>query len=76
MKKKALCIIMIAVLVAAIAAVIVIKNKSFRKDKVQEYSDIEQAMEAADFNMDYTDHLTWKSSSDDLAGSNEFERIR
>ena len=48
---------MIAVLVAAIAAVIVIKNKSFRKDKVQEYSDIEQAMEAADFNMDYTDRL-------------------
>ena len=23
-----------------------------------------------------TDHLTWKSSSDDLSGSNEFERIR
>lgn len=37
MKKKALCIIMIAVIVAAIAAVIVIKNKSFRKDNFQRY---------------------------------------
>ncbi|MBR3620146.1 MAG: hypothetical protein IKN56_01455, partial [Clostridia bacterium] len=57
MKKKAICIIMAAVLVAAVAAVIVIKNKTVKNDRVREYSNIEQAVEAADFDMDYTDRL-------------------
>ncbi|MBR4450358.1 MAG: hypothetical protein IKS39_00805 [Clostridia bacterium] len=57
MKKTAICIIMAAVLVAAVAAVIVIKNKTVKNDRVREYSNIEQAVEAADFDMDYTDRL-------------------
>ncbi len=48
---------MIAVLAAAIAAVIVIKNKSVNSNKVKEYGNIEQAVQAADFDMDYTDRL-------------------
>lgn len=48
---------MIAVLAAAIAAVNVIKNKSVNSNKVKEYGNIEQAVQAADFDMDYTDRL-------------------
>ena len=57
MKKKVLCIIMVAVLAAGIAAVIVLKNKTVKSDKVKEYGNIEQAIEAADFDLDYTDRL-------------------
>ncbi len=58
MKKKViLSLVLVAVLIAAVVAVIAIKNKVTDHDNVQSFESIEEANENADFDLMHSDRL-------------------
>lgn len=74
MKKKiVITIIMVAVFVAALIAVIVVKNNTPATGKTQSYSSMEEAEKAAPFNMDYSDRLCGYPATDFEANSSTIE---
>ena len=57
-KKKILATILILLLIAATAVVIIVNRAhSDTSDKIQTYDTVEEAIEAADFDFQYTDRL-------------------
>lgn len=76
MKKKiVLSVVMVAVLVAAIALVIVLKNNTDTSGKTESYSSIEEANEAADFNLEGSDRLCGYPATDYEANSSSVKTI-
>ena len=74
MKKKiVITIIMVAVFVAALIAVIAIKNNTPAAGRTQSYSSMEEAQKAAPFNMDYSDRLCGYPATDFKANSSSIE---
>ena len=73
MKKIIICIIAAAVFAGALAGVLIYRHSSVKTDQVQEYSDAAQAVEAASFDLDYTDRLAGVPSTGYRSNSSMIE---
>ena len=74
-KKKLLCIAFIIILIAAMVVVIIVRNKNFPPSETnfQSYSSIEEANEAAPFNLEHSDRIGGYPATDYEANSSTIE---
>ena len=74
MKKKIIIVVvMIAILAAAIVTVAVINNKPGRNTKLQSFGSIEEALEATDIKIEYSDRLCGIPATDFVSNSSTIE---